>query len=89
MFPGCVIMKQDPNYRQGFPDLLILFENKWALLECKANGKASKRPNQDYWIDILDQMSFAAFICPENKGDILNELQYAFRPSRQARVSQR
>jgi hypothetical protein len=72
--PGCVVMKMDANYRQGFPDLLILFGHAWAALEVKASGRAKKQPNQDYWIDRLDALSFAAFICPENKEAILREL---------------
>lgn len=75
MFEGCVILKNDANYRQGFPDLLILFRDRWAALEVKQHGRASHQPNQDYYVDILNIMSFAAFIYPENEGDILHELQ--------------
>lgn len=89
LFEGCVVMKQDANYRQGFPDLLILFGNKWAALEVKASGRATLRPNQLYWVDILDGMSFAALICPENKKAILDELQISFGTRRPTRVSQR
>lgn len=77
LFPGCVVLKNDPNYIQGFPDLLVLYGNRWAALECKRNTNASHRPNQDYYIDILGSMSYAAFVCPENKEDVLNELQQA------------
>lgn len=77
-FPGSVIMKNDANYRQGFPDLLILFRHHWAALECKANIFAPYQPNQEYWVDTLDGMSYAAFICPENEEAILDELQQAF-----------
>lgn len=77
MFEGCVILKNDANYRQGFPDLLILFRDRWAALEVKQSGRASHQPNQDYYVDILNIMSFAAFIYPENEGDILHELQRA------------
>ena len=79
LFPGCVVMKNDPLYRQGFPDLLILYENKWAALECKRSGKESRRPNQDYYVDKLNKMSYSAFIFPENKERILNELEQAFK----------
>lgn len=77
LFPGCVVLKNDPNYIQGFPDLLVLYGNRWAALECKRDTNASHRPNQDYYIDILGSMSYAAFVCPENKEDVLNELQQA------------
>lgn len=79
-FPGCIIMKNDSSYIQGIPDLLILYKDKWASLECKKNANAKKRPNQDYYVGLMDEMSFARFICPENKEDILNDLQSAFKP---------
>lgn len=74
-FPGCIVMKTDANYIQGFPDLLILFENTWACLECKKNSTAHHQPNQDYYVDKLDRMSFADFICPENKEEVLNAME--------------
>ena len=75
IFPGCIVLKTDPTYIQGIPDLLILYRKKWAALECKRSADANHQPNQDYYISKLDRMSFAAFICPENKEDILDELQ--------------
>ena len=78
IFTGCVVLKNDPNYIQGFPDLLILYENKWAALECKKNEEATKQPNQIYYIDLLDKMSFAAFVNPGNKEEIIDELQRTF-----------
>jgi hypothetical protein len=78
MFEGCIILKNDSSYLQGVPDLLILYKDKWAMLEVKDTWYARRRPNQDYYIDLLDSMSFAAFICPENKEDILNDLQQSF-----------
>ena len=74
MLPGCIVMKNDSSYIQGIPDLLILYKDKWASLECKKNARASKQPNQEYYVGMMDNMSFARFICPENKEDILNEL---------------
>lgn len=78
MFKGCIVLKNDPNYIQGFPDLLVLYKDKWAALECKKETKASKRPNQEYYVDKLDAMSYAAFIYPENKEAVLRELQKSF-----------
>lgn len=87
MFPGCLVLKNDPNYIQGIPDLLVLYKDQWAMLECKCSKTASRRPNQEYYVDILDEMSYAAFVYPENREDILDELQQTFRPRRTARFS--
>lgn len=87
MFVGCLVMKLDPKYKQGIPDLLILYKNKWACLECKKSAKSKKRPNQEYYVDILNKMSFSRFIYPENKEEVLNELQKAWKSGRNARIS--
>lgn len=76
MFPGCIIFKMDQI--QGIPDLLILYRDKWASLECKRCTTADYQPNQDYWVDKMNEMSFARFICPENREEVLHELQQAF-----------
>lgn len=76
-FPGCMVMKLDPDYIQGIPDLLVLFGDKWATLECKRSANASHRPNQNYYVSQMNEMSYSAFIYPENKEEILNELQHA------------
>lgn len=89
LFPGCIILKNDPNYLQGIPDLLILFQDKWAALECKGHGTAGEQPNQSYYVDRMDQMSFAAFIHPGNEEEVLDALQRSFSARRGARVSQR
>ena len=77
MFKGCIIVKNDPNYIQGIPDLLILYNDRWAALEVKKSATAHHQPNQEYYVDLMDQMSFAAFIYPENREEILYELQQA------------
>lgn len=85
LFPGCIVLKNDPNYIQGFPDLLILYQNKWAALECKKSINEKRQSNQDYYIEELDRMAFASFIYPENKEEVLDELQQLFKPRRSAR----
>ena len=78
-FPGALVIPMDGNYIQGFPDILILFFNKWAALECKRNQNEPHRPNQDYYIDKINEMSFARFIFPENEEEVLYELQQSFQ----------
>ena len=78
-YPGCIVMKNDANYIQGIPDLLILYKNKWAALECKRDEKSKHRPNQDYYVEKMNKMSFAKFIFPENKKEVLSELQSTFK----------
>lgn len=77
-FDGCIVTKLDEQYIQGIPDLLILYNDKWATLECKRNASASHRPNQDYYVDKMNSMSFSKFIYPDNKEEVLNELQRTF-----------
>lgn len=76
LFPGCMIFKMDQI--QGIPDLLILYEDKWASLECKKSSRAARRPNQEYYVDIMDKMSFSSFIFPENKDEVLDALYLHF-----------
>ena len=89
LLPGCLILKNDSAYIQGIPDLAIFYKSNWAMLEVKASQRSVHQPNQDYYVDLLDGWSFAAFIYPENKETILDELQQAFRTRRSARISQR
>ena len=78
IFVGCIVLKNDSSYIQGIPDLIILFEDKWASLEVKKSATASHRPNQEYYVEIMDSMSFSRFIYPENKEEVLYELQKTF-----------
>lgn len=87
MFPGCIVTKMEP-YIQGIPDLLILYKKKWAMLECKKSyeDRMRPRPNQEYYVDILNDMSFASFIYPENKEEVLDALERSFKSKRHSRV---
>lgn len=75
MLPGSIVLKNDPNYVQGIPDLIILYGERWAALECKRNENATHQPNQDYYVDELNRMGFASFIYPENYLEVLDELE--------------
>lgn len=86
MFPGCVILKNDAAYQQGILDLTILYGEFWASLEVKVSAGASIQPNQEYFVQRFDEMSFAAFIYPENEEEVLNALQQAFNPPGRTRV---
>lgn len=77
-FPGCIVLKNDAEYIQGIPDLTILYKEHWAMLEIKRSDSASHRPNQDYYVSKANEMSFARVISPENKKEVLDELQSAF-----------
>lgn len=80
--PGCMVLHLDPNEKQGIPDLLVLYNDKWAALEGKKSANATHRPNQDYYVDLMNEMSFAAFVCPENRKEILDELQFTLKSNR-------
>jgi hypothetical protein len=81
-FPGIIILKNDSSLRQGIPDLVLLYRDTWAMLEVKRSSKASKRPNQEYYIAMAQDMSFAAFISPENEREVLDALQQSFESRR-------
>ena len=78
-FDGCIVTKLDSAHIQGIPDLLVLYKDKWATLECKRNSKASHRPNQEYYVNKMNEMSFSRFVYPENKEAVLDELQQSFK----------
>ena len=88
-FPGCEVLKNDANYKQGIPDLTVFYNDRWAMLECKRSKNESHQPNQDHYVERMDGMSFARFIFPENEEEVLRELQRSFEAERPARVPER
>lgn len=81
-FPGAIVLKNDPNYIQGFPDLTVLYKDHWAILEIKRSEKASHQPNQDYYVSQADRMSVGRFVYPENMMEVLDDLARSFQVSR-------
>ena len=79
-FPGCKVIKNDAQLKQGIPDLLILFKDKWACLEVKRSehDRNKPRPNQEYWVEHYNNMSYASFIYPEIEEKIFSELREVF-----------
>ena len=88
LIPDCVVMKNDPHQIQGIPDILVLYKNRWAMLEVKMEDTSPEQPNQQYYVDALSEMSWASFIHPGNEEEVLGELQRALGITREACVSQ-
>ena len=78
-FPGCIVIKNDSGYIQGIPDLTVLWGTHWATLECKASERSPRRPNQEYYVELMDDMSFSDFIFPENKEVVLDAMEQSFK----------
>ena len=84
--PGCYVLKNDAGYLQGVPDLLVLYKKRWATLECKRSENEKHRPNQDFHVQQMNDMSFSSFIFPENKEEVLDEMVSTLRPRRKTRI---
>ena len=76
LFPGAIVSKIE--FFQGCPDLLILYRDKWAALETKRGTESGHQPNQDLYVDFMNDMSFARFINKDNKEEVFRDLQKAF-----------
>jgi len=88
-FPGCVVIRNDPRYIQGIPDLLILFGDKWAMLEVKVSATAEVQPNQEYYVEAFAKMSYSAFVWPDIEESVIHDLQHTFFDRGSTRLSQR
>jgi hypothetical protein len=89
LFPGCMILKNDSGYLQGVPDLVLLYRDRWAMLEVKKDKPSRYQPNQEYYLQMLNEMSFASRIDPSNEQEVLSALQRAFEPRRNPRLPRR
>lgn len=85
IFPGCTVLKNDAGYKKNIPDLSVFWKDHYAFLEVKRSRedfeKSRKEPgrkNQEYYINKFNNDSFAAFIYPENKDEVLKEMREAF-----------
>lgn len=78
-YPGCIIIKNDSSYIQGFPDWTVFYNDKWATFETKRSKNATKQPNQEYYVEVMNDMSFSRIVYPENMNKVLNELQQFFK----------
>ena len=81
-FPGCVVLKNDANYRQGIPDLSVFYGKNWAALENKLEEDSNHQPNQDWYVDKMNQMSFARVVYPSNVEEVLNDMERSFQDCR-------
>lgn len=72
--PDCIVLKNDPTYLQGIPDLTVFNNDKWATLEVKKSANAAHQPNQDYYVEMMDHMSFSRFVYPENRDTVFSDL---------------
>lgn len=86
-YPGCVVLKNDANYIQGFPDLTVLHRDRWAALECKRSANERHQPNQDHYVEKLNEMGYSAFICPENRSEVLDALDNWFNKEMEESVT--
>lgn len=87
IFPGCIVCKLDSSYRQGVPDLVMFWGMCWATFEVKAHAASKFQPNQTYFVDKMNSMSFSAFVHPGNVEEVLDALQRTFENQGTAFIS--
>lgn len=86
IYPKAIILKNDPNYKQGIPDLTIFEGPNWATLEVKRDENAPHQPNQDYYVEKMDKMSYSTFIYPQNEEEVLDGMAQTLRARRKTCV---
>lgn len=64
LFPGAVIMKNDPNDIQGIPDLTVIWRDHWAWLECKTRNKCSQTVEPRFLYSVCTPLFFRGFYLP-------------------------
>lgn len=74
LHPDVYVMKNDASLVQGFPDRVIYFHDKYAILEFKRSANASRRPNQDWYINNFAQYTYSSYVYPENAEQVFNDL---------------
>jgi hypothetical protein len=77
-FPGCIVLKNDPSWIGGIPDLLMVWGPHWAALETKAEPKSKRQPNQPFYVDKMDRMSYASFVSQDNVEEVIDEIHRSF-----------
>lgn len=86
-FPDAIIKKNDPKHIQGIPDLSVDIGPYSYHLEVKRSEKAPHRPNQPYYIQKYnDNGGWARTIYPENKNEVLDEMEQVSRTRGETRV---
>lgn len=80
--PGCMIIRNDPKQRQGVPDLLVLYKSYWAALEVKDDASSPYQPNQEWYLEHMNDMSYASVIHPDNEEEVTRALQATFGVAR-------
>ena len=79
-----MILKNDPNYIQGIPDLTIFYKDRWATLEVKRSKEdylksVKTNKNQKFYVDKMNEMSFSRYIYPENEKEVLDDLEQSLK----------
>lgn len=74
VLPEATILKNDPNYIQAIPDLLVILERRCLAIECKRSKTAPFRPNQEYYLKKFD----GVVAYPGNEREIIDEVIEVF-----------